>query len=78
MPLLLGLPLSTLQGCISPLSGLFLLSQLFPQVLDALISDVERLYSLYTPFPLVVQLLVAGVCYLLGLEGGLDNLKEKG
>ena len=29
------------------------------------------------PFPLVVQLLVSGVCYLLDPEGGLDSLKKK-
>ena len=77
LPLLLGLPLNALQGRISTLSGLFLLSQLFPQVLNALISNVERLNSYYMPFPLVVQLLIVRVGYLLNPVSGLDSLKEK-
>jgi len=57
---------------------MFLISQLFPQLYIALISNVKRLHSCYPPLSSIVQLLVEGVGYLLKFESGLDSLKEKG
>ena len=78
LPLILGLSLCTLQSRVSTLTGMFLISQLFPQFYIALISNVERLHNCYPPFSLIFHLLVAGVGYLLKPESGLDSLKEKG
>ena len=43
-----------------------------------LIGNVERLHSCYAPIPLVVQLPITRVDYLLNPESGLDSLKGKG
>ena len=50
LPLILGLSLCTLQSRVSTLTGMFLISQLFPQFYIALISNVERLHNCYPPF----------------------------
>ena len=78
LPLILDLSLCALQSRVSTFTGMFLISQLFPQVYIALISNVERLHNCYPPFSLIFHLLVARVGYLLKPKSGLDSLKENG
>ena len=57
---------------------MLLVGQFFLQLYVALFSNGECLHSCYLPLSFIIQLLVAGVGYLLKPESGLDSLKEKG
>ena len=65
LPLTLGLPFSTLQGCVCALPGLLLSDQLLLKISIAIFSNSQGLHSSSPPFPLLIQLLREGGGHLL-------------
>ena len=76
-PLILGLPLCTLQSLVNTFRSVLLVGQLFLQLGITLFSNIQGLHNRGPSFSFIIQLLVTGVGYLLKPESILDSLKRK-